>query len=542
MVFKLIIYFVVRIIIIKERFIKKKKTMKGKNIFLIVVIAIITSLASVWGYNKLDNYRLPMFESKDGALPVNYASFKESGNSRLAQYDLDFTAAAEAATPATVHIKTLTKARQLDPEEGGGSSPFDEFFGPFGGFFGNPGRGGRMQPEQRASGSGAIISKDGYIVTNNHVVQGADNVSVTTADKKTYKAKVVGTDPSTDLAVLKIEGNNFPYIVMGNSDDVRLGQWVLAIGYPLSLDVTVTAGIVSAMGRSININQRNMKGNTAALESFIQTDAAVNQGNSGGPLVNLKGQLIGVNSALASPTGSYAGYSYAIPINLVKKAVDDLVKYGAVQRGYLGISYGDIGLFSDEQKKELKIDKFNTGLYVSGVGGAAEAAGLKKGDVITKVDGVSVRSSAELSSSIGSKKPGDKITMEYVRNNKTQNATATLRKDLGNIGSEVAEATGAGSLGATLKPIDAASARRVGISSGVQVSELKDGILRKAGVANGFIIISAGNTAVKTPEDLNKIMLAAGKNRNSITIKGIYPDGDGYIYGYNLDLRAIDAE
>ena len=517
--------------------------MKIKNVLGIIVIVAVTSVASIWGYSKYQESRHPLLESQNGTLPVNYASFFDSANMSYAgPGDMDFTAAAQAATPATVHIKTLTKAKEVERGEQGYDNPFEDFFGPFGGIFGNPGGGRRIQPEQRASGSGAIISKDGYIVTNNHVVQGADNVTVTTADKKTYTAKVVGTDPSTDLAVLKIEGNNFPYIVMGNNNDVKLGQWVLAIGYPLGLDVTVTAGIVSAMGRSININQRNMQGNTAAIESFIQTDAAVNQGNSGGPLVNTNGQLIGINSALASPTGAYAGYSYAIPIDLVKKAVDDLIKFRILQRGYLGISYGDVGSFSEAQKKELKIDNLNTGLYVSGVGGAAEAAGLKKGDVITKDDGRSVISSAELSSAIGNKKPGDKIALEYVRNGKVSNATATLRRELGQIGDEVAAATGAASLGATLKPVDNATARSAGISSGLQVSNLKDGVLRRSGIANGFIIMSANNQTIKTQQDLDKVITEATRRGSVVLVKGVYPDGDGYMYQYRLDLRGRDTE
>ena len=516
--------------------------MKIKNVLGTIALVSFTSVASIWGYSKYQDSKGPFFESSNGSLPINYASFFDSSNAGYATPgDMDFTAAAQAATPATVHIKTLTKAKEIQRGEERYSSPFDDFFGPFGGIFGNPGGGRMIQPEQRASGSGAFISKDGYIVTNNHVVQGADNVTVTTADKKVYTAKVVGTDPSTDLAVLKIEGNNFPYLVMGNSDDVKLGQWVLAIGYPLGLDVTVTAGIVSASGRSININRRNMQGNTAAIESFIQTDAAVNSGNSGGPLVNTNGQMIGVNSALASPTGTYAGYSYAIPVNLVKKAVDDMIKYGIVQRGYLGISYGDIGNFSEEQKKELKIDNLNTGLYVSGVGGAAEAAGLKRGDVITKVDGRRVISSAELSSAIGSKKPGDKIALEYVRNNKTYNTTATLRRELGQVGNEVAT-TGSASLGATLKPIDGSTARSAGVSSGLQVTNLKDGVLRKAGIANGFIITNANNQAIKTQQDLNTIITEAGKRNGVVLLRGVYPDGDGYTYQYRVDLTETDKE
>lgn len=514
--------------------------MKIKNIVGMIALVAVTSVASIWGYSKYQESKGPLFESKNGTLPINYASFFDSSNAGYAAPgDMDFTAAAQAATPATVHIKTLTKAKEIERGEQG-ASPFDDFFGPFGGIFGNPGGGRMMQPEQRASGSGAFISKDGYIVTNNHVVQGADNVTVTTADKKTYTAKVVGTDPSTDLAVLKIEGNNFPYLVMGNSDNVKLGQWVLAIGYPLGLDVTVTAGIVSASGRSININRRNMQGNTAAIESFIQTDAAVNSGNSGGPLVNTNGQMVGVNSALASPTGTYAGYSYAIPVNLVKKAVDDMIKYGIVQRGYLGISYGDISNFSDAQKKELKIDNLNTGLYVSGAGGAAEAAGLKKGDVITQVDGRRVISSAELSSAIGSKKPGDKIALEYVRDNKTYNTTATLRRELGKVGDEVA-AVGASSLGATLKSVDGSTARSAGVSSGLQVSNLKDGVLRRAGIANGFIITNANNQAIKTQQDLDKVIAEAAQRNGILLLRGVYPDGDGYTYQYRVDLSGSES-
>ncbi len=517
--------------------------MNIKQILGVAGISLISAVAGIWGYGKYMESKQALFESQNSSYPVNYASFLDSSNrNHLSPGDIDFTAAAMAATPATVHIKTLTKAKEIERSEDS-YNPFDDFFGPFGGIFGNPGRGGRMvQPEQRASGSGAFITKDGYIVTNNHVVQGADNVTVTTAEKKTYTAKVVGTDPSTDLAVLKIDGNNFPHLVMGNSDDVKLGQWVLAIGYPLGLDVTVTAGIVSAMGRSININQRNMQGKAAAIESFIQTDAAVNSGNSGGPLVNTNGQLVGVNSALASPTGTYAGYSYAIPVNLVKKAVNDMIKYGVVQRGYLGISYGDVGSFSDAQKKELKIENFNTGLYVSGVSkdGAAESAGLKKGDIITKVDGRTVRSSAELSSSIGSKQPGDKIVMEYIRAGKAYNTAATLQKQLGEVENEVAAATGAASLGATLKPVDNSTARKNGIRNGVQVSNLKDGVLRKAGVANGFIIISINNQPVRTPEDIDKVL--QGSKNSYALINGVYADGDGYVYQYRLDLSGRDTE
>lgn len=298
-----------------------------KNICLIVGVSAVTTVSSVWGYGKWHESQYAGMQDTS-SVPFNYASFKE-GNG-VAPGQVDFTAAATAATPAVVHIKVKIKAKASQRSQG---NPFGDMFGdPFGDLFGSP----QIQTpkDQKASGSGVLISKDGYIVTNNHVVDGATEIKVTLANKKSYTAKLIGKDANSDLAVLKIDGNNFPYIIYGNSDDVRLGQWVLAIGYPLNLDVTVTAGIVSAKSRSIGLTKGQ-----APVDSYIQTDAAVNPGNSGGALVNTEGQLIGINAAIASPTGSYAGYSYAIPVSIVKKTVNDLIKYGAVQRGYLGITY-----------------------------------------------------------------------------------------------------------------------------------------------------------------------------------------------------------
>ncbi len=356
--------------------------MKLKNIFLIVAISVATSLLSIWGYSKfMDGDGISIQDN--AKIPVNYAGFFDKNNNPVGVPD--FTDAATSATPAVVHIKTRIKSKTVSSQ--GGRSPFGDFFGeddPFFQFFGNP----RMRtiPEQRASGSGVVITNDGYIVTNNHVVEGATELTVTLANRKTYKATVVGTDPNTDLAVIKIDANNLPYMLFGNSDDVKLGQWVLAVGYPLNLDVTVTAGIVSAKARSIGINKGDRP-----IESFIQTDAAVNPGNSGGALINTSGELIGINSAIASPTGSYAGYSYAIPVNLAKKVVGDLTKFGAVQRAYLGISYNAYDDMPEEKKKELGI-KEGDGVFVTEAanGGAAKEAGIQKGDFITKINGVSV--------------------------------------------------------------------------------------------------------------------------------------------------------
>jgi len=297
--------------------------MNLKNVAAIIGISAITTVASMWAYGKISSSN-SSFET-DGKLPANYANFF---NGSAPATTVDFTPAANAASPAVVHIKTKTNAKKVETNQRRQRNPFSDFFGDedmFGDFFGGP----RMQPEQRASGSGVLITADGYIVTNNHVVNGADEINVTLTNKKTYKAKVIGVDASSDIAVIKIEASGLPYLVYGNSDEIKLGQWVLAIGYPLNLDVTITAGIISAKNRSIDINSRQ---SDKPVESFLQTDAAVNQGNSGGALVNTSGELVGINSAISSPTGSYAGYAYAIPVNIVKKVVTDIVKYGTVQR------------------------------------------------------------------------------------------------------------------------------------------------------------------------------------------------------------------
>jgi S1-C subfamily serine protease len=318
-----------------------------KNVLAIIGISACTTFISIWGFAKWARSNSNSVQEL-GKLPANYANFV---NGAVPTTSTDFTLAASAASPAVVHIKTKTNAKKIDngsaPRQ---RNPFFDFFGedPFGDYFGGP----RMMPEQRASGSGVLITGDGYIVTNNHVINGADEISVTLTNKKVYKARVIGADPNSDIAVIKIEATNMPYLVYGNSDDVKLGQWVLAIGYPLNLDVTITAGIISAKNRSIDVNSRQ---GDRPIESFLQTDAAVNQGNSGGALVNINGELVGINSAIMSPTGSYAGYSYAIPVNIVKKVVTDIVKFGTVQRAYLGLSMAQEDM-SEEQIKKIEAD------------------------------------------------------------------------------------------------------------------------------------------------------------------------------------------
>lgn len=508
--------------------------MNLKNIIAVVAISASTAVLSVWGFSKYQQHQYAGIQDP-GKLPVNYAGFFGNNNSPAAV--VDFTPAATSATPAVVHIKTKTKARQVsNSQQRGGRNPFSDLFGDdFGDFFGGP----RMIPEQRASGSGVLITDDGYIVTNNHVVDGADELTVTLSNKKTYKGTVVGTDASSDLAVIKIDGKGLPYMVYGNSDDTKLGQWVLAIGYPLNLDVTVTAGIISAKSRSIGINSRQ---SGSPIESFIQTDAAVNPGNSGGALINTNGELIGINSAIASPTGSYAGYSYAIPVNIVKKVITDIVKFGAVQRAYIGINYMSENL-SEEQIKQFEkesglIYKEGEGVFVTDIpaGGAAAAAGIKKGDVITKINGVPVTGGPELQEQVSRYKPGDKITLTYVRGGKENTTNLTLKNRAGT--TDVVKNTGIlQKLGAELVNVDSKTASANQIQGGVIVKKIGDGLLKKTRMQEGFIITSVDNEEIKNVTDLDRI-LSQNKGRK-IKIEGIYP-GYENTYPYPLDLTDLE--
>jgi serine protease Do len=508
--------------------------MKLKNILAVVLISATTAILSVWGYGKFLESRSAGIQV-DGKVPANYAGFFNNAGSP-AGGAIDFGPAATTGTPAVVHIKTKTKARQVSNNgRQRYSNPFADLFGDGGGdmgdFFGGP----RMIPEQRASGSGVLITDDGYIVTNNHVVDGADELMVTLSNKKSYKATVIGSDASSDLAVIKIEGKGLPYLVYGNSDEAKLGQWVLAIGYPLNLDVTVTAGIVSAKSRSIGINDRQ---SNAAIESFIQTDAAVNPGNSGGALINTNGELIGINSAIASPTGSYAGYSYAIPVNIVKKVVTDIVKFGAVQRAYIGISYPRESI-TEEQKKELGAGyKEGEGVYVTDVpaDGAAAIAGLKKGDIVTKINGITVTSGPELQEQVTRYKPGDKISLTYTRNGKDNTVSLTLKNKAGT--TDVVKTTGIlEKLGAELVVVDSKVAAANNITGGVVVKKINDGLLKRTRIQEGFIITSVNDQEIKSIADLDKI-LSINKGRK-VKVEGVYPGYDN-TYPYPLDLSDVD--
>lgn len=498
--------------------------MNIKSIIGIIALSVITSLLSVWGYGEYMEKQNAGFQDS-GRIPVNYAGFfNNDGNG---SGNPDFTAASTSATPAVVHIKTKIKGKTLSGKQ---ANPFSDFFGeddPFFQFFGGP----RVMPDQQASGSGVIMNAEGYIITNNHVVDGATEIDVTLTNRKSYKATLIGADPNTDLAVIKIEGSGFPYMVYGNSDEVKLGQWVLAVGYPLNLDVTVTAGIVSAKSRNIGINK-----NEKAIESFIQTDAAVNPGNSGGALISTTGELIGINTAIASPTGSYAGYSYAIPVNIVKKTIADLIKFGAVQRAYIGIQYPQEGV-PDEYYEKNGLDKNSDGVLVMEAteGGAAKEAGLKKGDIITKVNGNTVNSGPELQEQVARFKPGDKITVTYLRDGKENTASLTLKNKVGNY-SVVKSETIMDKLGGEFENVDKETARKNGIDGGVVVKKLGTGALKTTRLQEGFIITSIDGEEIRTLDDFKAKLNNSGGA--TIRLEGIYPGYEG-TYGYPLNLSTL---
>ena len=507
--------------------------MKLKQVLTTVAVSAVTAFAVLWGYGKFVK-PTSYAGQQNGALPSNYKLAGYNENAALPPGTVDFTQPAAAALPTVVHIKTKTNAKQVSNNlpRTQQQNPFNDFFNDdmFNQFFG---RGPSYIPEQRASGSGVIISNDGYIVTNNHVVENADEITVTLNNKKIFKAKVIGTDPAYDLAVIKIDAAALPFLLYGNSDDVKIGEWVLAIGYPLNLETTVTAGIISAKARSLGLNKGTK--NNSPVESFIQTDAAVNQGNSGGALVNTNGVLIGINSAIASPTGYYSGYSYAIPVNIVKKVVDDLIKYGNVQRGYLGVSTYNTNDIPEDQKEKMNLKYSGDGLVITDVvsSSAAQDAGLKKGDIIKSVNGTTVLLASELQELVTRYKPGDKINVVYSRNGKDNTATATLKNKMGTFDIVKTDNTALSKLGAEFTNLDAKKAKEYGVPGGVLVKKILDGALKdQTRMRDGFVIVKVNDTDIKTMDDLNKIIGTA----KSITVTGFYPGYDA-LYDYPVTIE-----
>lgn len=438
---------------------------------------------------------------------------------------VDFTQAAEKTVDGVVHVKTKTIRKQAQ----GFAFPQDPFFEYF---FGQPFGGPQPQIKQQpimGSGSGVIISTDGYIVTNNHVVAEADEIEVVLNDKRSFDAKVIGKDPNTDIALIKIEADSLTAIPMGNSDNLKVGEWVLAIGNPFNLTSTVTAGIVSAKARDINIITSEMR-----IESFIQTDAAVNPGNSGGALVNINGELVGINTAIASQTGSYAGYSFAVPSSIVQKVVADIKQYGEVQRAVLGVTISDI---TKELATEKKLTTYS-GVYVRSVAesSAAKAAGIKEGDIITQVDNVRVKSVSELQEQIARHSPGDKINIKALRDGKEKSFEIELKNKKGSTGT--IKHFGMESLGASFEPLTDKQKTSLKIQSGVVVKEVaKNGKFAKAGIPTGFVIQKINNKAIKEKDDIENALRQVENSLDAesvLFISGVNASGKIEYYAVNL--------
>lgn len=503
-----------------------------KKIGISLLTAFVGGAVAIGGYKVFENKQQDRmsFEEKQ---KVFYANNPEA-EIMSSTGSLDFTQAAAAVSPGVVHIKVTMKSR-ASQRGGGGGSPFDMFEE----FFGMPQQ-RREAPRQgqQASGSGVIISQDGYIVTNNHVVEDADKIEVQLTDKRTFEAKVIGRDPDFDLALIKVTGADLPFVRFGNSDNVQIGEWVLAVGYPLSLQSTVTAGIVSAKGRQIGIlgdqGQRSPYGRSdepiinTAIESFIQTDAVINKGNSGGALVNTRGELVGINAAIASPTGTYAGYGFAIPVNLVKKIMDDFKEFGAVQRGYIGVTFNEI---DEKLRKELKVDEVR-GLYVQDVvkDGAAENAGLKTGDIITKIEGNIIYSSSDLQERVARLRPGDKVKITYKREGKERDATITLRAQDTSKKSAADEISSKSAteifnkLGASFTPASDALKKKYGVTSGVVITQVhRGGMFEYFDVQKGLVITHINGKAVNSVDEVEAAL--GSSKRNMVRVKGVSDAG-----------------
>lgn len=439
----------------------------------------------------------------------------------------DFTKAAESTVNGVVSVKTYATPRGYGNYNDFYNDPFFEYF------FGSPRKGQqeekKSEQEQLGLGSGVIISKDGYIVTNNHVIEGAERIEIVLNDNRSFNARVVGTDPNTDLALLKIEAENLHVIPMGNSDNLKIGEWVLAVGNPYSLTSTVTAGIVSAKARNIS---QIFQGRSMGIESYIQTDAVVNQGNSGGALVNLKGELVGINTAMYSRTGSYAGYSLAIPVSIVEKVVSDIKEYGTVQRAMLGVGFKELTASLAEEKG---ITATTSGIYVARVENrsAAMEGGIEVGDVIIAINNVPTLNTAQMQEQMNKFRPGDKVTITYIRNNKKHNTSVTLRNSEG--GTKLTKTGSFSDLGCAFKEVSAETLRQLELRNGVQVAKVKDGKFKDAGIKDGFIITDINNYSITSVEDIETIYNRTIKDSDKVMfITGVYPTGKKVYYAVDL--------
>ena len=474
-----------------------------------LLVALVGGFVALWAYTRYfeDPKVLTVLQDQS----MQYASLPTSETGQLP----DLTFAAENSVHAVVHIKVTQRGGSY-----GSNNIFDFFFGD-----GNPHS--QQMPIRQGAGSGVIISPDGFIVTNNHVIDDADEISIVLNDKREFKAKMIGTDPSTDVALIKIDASGLPTLKFSNSDNLKLGEWVLAVGNPFNLTSTVTAGIVSAKSRNIGINPDQMP-----IESFIQTDAAVNPGNSGGALVNTHGELVGINTAIASQTGSYSGYSFAIPSNIVQKVVGDLKEYGDVQRALLNVNINDVNA---DIAKKYNLDKIE-GVFVGKViaGGAAEIAGIKDNDIIISVDHVNVNSTSELQEQIGKHSPGDMVVVEVKRDNKRKPFNVTLRNKNGDTAIVKGNNNPDDIFGAKFVAISDRDKEELGIRYGVKITELANGKFKETGIKKGFIITQVNKNAVSEVNELKRIIK---NSRGGILVEGIYPNGEVAYYVFGTDSK-----
>ena len=492
------------------------KTVTKFAIGTMAMVAVSAGVAGVTAYTvaqKAENNEASFYKTFD--TPALRTAALDSSTMQ----PVDLTGAAESSLNSVVHIMAVQRSKVQTVQT---PDIFDFFFG---------GRGQQRQvqtPEQRGFGSGVIISKDGYIVTNNHVIDGADEISVKLHDGREVKGRVIGTDPTTDLALVKIEGDDFPAIVVGNSDALKVGEWVLAVGNPFNLGSTVTAGVVSAKSRGLRANQ---------VESFIQTDAAINQGNSGGALVNVRGELVGINSMLYSPTGAYSGYGFAIPTSIMTKVVSDLKQYGTVQRALLGIAGRDMmgdEVYPDEIRKEQKDLGVTEGVQVVEVteGGSSEGI-LQKNDVILKVNGTKVKTMTDLQGLLAQLRPGDKVKVTVWRDKKEKEFTITLKNAQGN--TKIVKKADMEILGAAFRAVPDELKRQLNLGYGVQVTGVSDGRMADSGIRKGFIILKANGKQLRTVEDLEDVMKAASQSPDQVLfMTGVYPSGKRANYAVDL--------
>ncbi|HTF20493.1 MAG TPA: Do family serine endopeptidase [Chryseolinea sp.] len=476
------------------------------SLFLAAVLGSVCTVASYrWFVGEQDTVKLDYGKT----LPTSKVAYKVDDNGKA--IPLDFTAAAEQVMPGVVFIRSTQQGGDRGEETTGGD-PFRDFFGPR----------GQRGPSQ-SSGSGVIVNESGYIVTNNHVVQDADLVEVTLYDNRTLKAEVIGTDPDTDLAIIKVNQTGLPHLSFVDSDKAKVGEWVLAVGNPYNLTSTVTAGIISAKGRNINILRRNNGEGSTAIESFIQTDAAINPGNSGGALVDLSGGLLGINTAIASPTGSYSGYGFAVPSNIVSKIVEDLIKFGAVQRGWLGVTVASVDSYLAKEK-ELSI---NEGAYISGFAeqSSAKEAGLKEGDVVVRIDETPIKSSTALIEYIGRHRPGDKVTMVVNRKGDVVDVPVVLKNKDGKTGTVSREEPDAVSaLGIQMEDLDAKVLKRLELDNGVKVKALGTGkVSRYTEMREGFIITKINDQPIRSVKEFTDV-IKKKKAGDLVILSGTYED------------------